>query len=92
MSQQGSPVSAQVWQGGRQGKGREAGQFQERNEACNLLALHIQDHQAKELRDVCLRLPPVEPESRSAIGVPRKRLCARRPSARCSGRFTPVAI
>src|SRR5258708_37924660 len=39
---------------------------------CNLLALHTQDHQAKKLRDTCLGLPPVEPESRAAIGARRK--------------------
>src|SRR5689334_18228580 len=64
-----SPFYAQVWKGGWQGKGREALQFQERDEVCNLLAHYPQDHQAKELRDACLGLLPVEPESRTAIGA-----------------------
>src|SRR6266851_7749121 len=72
MSPPCSPFSEQVWKGGRQGKGREAGQLQERDEASNLLAHHTQDHQAKKLIDACLGLPPVEPESRAAIGARRK--------------------
>src|SRR3989442_13629130 len=55
-----------------QGKGREAGQLQERDEAANLLVHHTQDDQANELIDACLGLPLVEPESRAAIGVRRK--------------------
>jgi len=46
-----------VWKGGRKGKGREVGQLQEGDQTGNLLALHAQDHQAKELRDVCPGLP-----------------------------------
>jgi hypothetical protein len=53
----------------RQGKGREAGQLQERDEASNLLTHHTQNNQAKELIDVCLCLSLVEPESRAAIGA-----------------------
>jgi hypothetical protein len=62
-----SPFYAQVWKGGWQGKGREALQFQERDEVCNLLAHYPRDHQAKEMIVACLGLPPVEPESRAAI-------------------------
>ncbi len=56
------------------GRGREAGQLQERDEACNLLALHTQDKEAEELIDACLGLPPVEPESRATIGARRKQV------------------
>ena len=41
---------------------------------CNLLAHHTQDHQAKKLIDASLGLPPVEPESRAAIGTRRKQM------------------
>jgi hypothetical protein len=54
-------------QGRLQGKGREAGELQERDEAANLLVHHTQEDEAKELIDVCPGLPLVEPESRTAI-------------------------
>src|SRR5258708_27395887 len=60
--------------GRRQGKRREAGGFQERDDMSNLLAHHTQDHQAKKLIDVSLGLPLVEPESWAAIGARRKQM------------------
>lgn len=58
--------------GRRQGKEREIGQVQERDETFNLLARYTQDQQAKELIGVCLRLPLVQPERWAAIGTSRK--------------------
>jgi hypothetical protein len=61
-----------VWKGGRQGEGREAGQFQERDHVCDLPFHHTQHHQTKELIAVGLGDLLVETESRAAIGARRK--------------------
>src|SRR5260370_28881830 len=60
--------------GRRQGKRREAGGFQERDDMSNLLAHHTQDHQAKKLIDATLGLPLVEPQSRAAIRTLRRHM------------------
>src|SRR5258708_6773977 len=61
-----------VWKGGWQGKGREAGQFQEHDHVCDLPFHHTQHHQTNELIAVGLSLLPVKTESRAAIGARRK--------------------
>src|SRR4051812_5697040 len=58
-----------IWKGGWQSEGREAGQFQERDHACDLPFHHIQHHQTKELIAVGLGLLPIETEGRAAIGA-----------------------
>src|SRR5262249_39076120 len=55
-------------------KEREALQIQKHDDMCNLIAHHIQNHQAKELIDALLGLPLVEPESRAAIGARLKQV------------------
>ncbi len=53
----------------RQRKGREAGQFQERDRVCNLLAHYPQDQQAKKPIHARLGMPPVQPKGRTGIGT-----------------------
>ena len=54
---------------GWQGETGKAGDLHEPDDAGNPLALHTQDKETKKLIDLFLSLPPIEPESRVAIGA-----------------------
>jgi len=55
--------------GGREAKSGETGHIQEHNDAADLFAFHPQDPQGRWLSAVFPTFPPIEPESRAAIGA-----------------------
>jgi hypothetical protein len=56
----------------RERTGREAGEIEERDAACNLLAHRLWDKEANKLRDASLGHPLIQPKGWAAIGVRRK--------------------
>jgi hypothetical protein len=53
----------------RERKGREAGEIEERDEACTLLAYHIQDHQTSQLPGASLGHPLIQPEGPGSVPI-----------------------